>query len=142
MRANFHAHVQRTSQKHESGQLSDELAVDNGVKQGDIPATTLFSILFAVLLSYAFQDYEKGVPLRFRTTGKVFNLRRFHSKSKTFEALAGELLYAVDAHFLAHSEEDMQYIMNTFSHACTVFGLRISLKKTKVMFTPALGEPW
>ena len=125
-----------------NGQLSDELAVDNGVKQGDIPAPTLFSIFFAVLLSYAFEDYDKGVPLRFRTTGKVFNLRRFNAKSKTFEALFRELLYADDADFLAHSEEDMQYIMDRFSHACTVFGLKISMTKTKVMFTPAIGEPY
>ena len=66
-----------------NGQLSEELAVDNGVKKGDIPALTLFSIFFAVLLSYAFQDYDKCVPLRFRTTGNVFNLRRFNAKSKT-----------------------------------------------------------
>ena len=125
-----------------NGQLSDELAVDNGVKQGDIPAPTLFSIFFAVLLSYAFQDCDNGILLKFRTTGKVFNLRRFNAKTKTFETLVRELLYADDADFLAHSEEDMQYIMDRFSHACTVFGLRISLKKTKVMFTPAPGEPY
>ena len=125
-----------------NGQLSNELVVDNGIKQGEIPAPTLFSIFFAVLLSYAFQDYDKGVPLRFITTGKVFNLRRFNSKSKTFEALVRELLYADDADFLADSEVDMQFIMDRFSHACTVFGLKISLKKTKVMFTPAIGEPY
>ena len=56
-----------------NGELSGEFAVDNGVKQGDIPAPTLFSIYFATLLSLAFKDCDKGVSLRFRTTGKVFN---------------------------------------------------------------------
>ena len=125
-----------------NGQLSDELAVENGVKQGDILAPTLFSIFFAVLLSYAFQHCDKGVLLRFRTTGKLFNLRRFNTKSKTFEALVRDLLYADDADFMAHIEADMQHIMDRFSHACTAFGLKISLKKTKVMFTPAPDEPY
>ena len=125
-----------------NGSLSDEIAVDTGVKQGDIPAPTLFSIYFAVLLTYAFQGCEVGIYLRFRTTGKVFDLRRFNSKSKTFEILTRELLYADDADFVTHSEDDMQHIMDRFSAACISFGLTISLKKTKVMFTPAPGEPY
>ena len=125
-----------------NGQLSEEISIDNGVKQGDIPAPTLFSIFFAVMLSHAFQDCERGILLRFRTTGKVFNLRRFNARSKNFEALIRELLYADDADFLAHSLEDMQCIMDRFSASCTAFGLTISLKKTKVMYTPVPGEPY
>lgn len=115
-----------------NGELSEEFAVDNGVKQGDIPAPILFSIYFATLLTLAFEDCDKGVSLRFRTTGKVFNPRRFNAKSKTFGTLVRELLYA----------EDMQCIMDCFSSACDAFGLAISIKKTKVMFTPAPGAPY
>ena len=125
-----------------NGQLSEEISIDNGVKQGDIPAPTLFSIYFAVLLMHAFKDCDVGVLLRFRTTGKVFNLRRFNVKSKVFQELIRELLYADDADFLAHTEADMQTIMDNFSRACDAFGLKISLKKTKVMYTPAPGEPY
>ena len=66
-----------------SGRLSDEIPIDNGVKQGDVLAPTLFSIFFSVILSHAFQHCEKGVLLEFRTTGRVFDLRRFNFKSKT-----------------------------------------------------------
>ena len=125
-----------------NGQLSEEISIDNGVKQGDIPAPTLFSIYFAVLLRYAFEDCDVGVLLRFRTSGKVFNLRRMKTNSNVFLALIRELLYADDADFLAHSEADMQTIMDNFSRACDAFGLKISLKKTKVMFTPAPGQPY
>ena len=97
-----------------NSQLSDEIAIDTEVKQGDIPAPTLFSIFFAVLLTHAFKDCDQGILLRFRTSGKVFNLRRFHTKSKTFEVLVRELLYADDADFLAR-----------FSQACIAFGLKI-----------------
>ena len=99
-----------------NGQLSGEFTVDNGVKQGDIPAPTLFPIYFAILLAYAFKDCDKGAFLRFRTTGKVFNLRRFNTKSQMFGGLVRELLYADDdADFVSHSERDMQDIMNCFS---------------------------
>ena len=41
-----------------SGLISEPIAIENGVKQGDIPAPTLFSIYFAVALTYAFQDCD------------------------------------------------------------------------------------
>ena len=125
-----------------NGSLSEEIGVENGVKQGDILAPTLFSIYFSVMLSHAFSDCDAGVSLRFRTSGKLFNLRRFHAKSKTFTALVRELLYADDAVLVAHTESDMQLIMDHFSAACDAFGLTISIKKTKVMFTPAPGAPY
>ena len=125
-----------------NGELSGEIPVENGVKQGDILAPTLFSIFFAALLAHAFRDCDRGVGLRFRTTGKVFDLRRFNAKSKTFQALIIELLYADDADFVAHTEADMQHIMDLFSASCEAFGLTISLNKTKAMFTPAPGEPY
>ena len=64
------------------------------------------------------------------------------AKSKTFNALFRELLYADDADFVAHSEEDMQSIMNFFSVAYSQFGLTISLKKTKVMYTAPPAQPY
>jgi hypothetical protein len=125
-----------------NGSLSEPVPVDNGVKQGDIPAPTLFSIYFAVMLEFAFKNCDIGVYIRFRTSGKVFNLRRFNSKSKTFQILVRELLYADDADLVAHTEEDMQMIMDKLSGACNVFGLTISLKKTYTMYTPPIGLPY
>ena len=125
-----------------NGILSDEIPIENGVKQGDILAPTLFSIYFSVLLSYAFKNCEAGVYIRFRSSGSVFDLSRLKAKTKTLTALIRELLYADDADFIAHSEQDMQLIMDCFSSACKAFGLTISIKKTKVMFTPPPGTEY
>ena len=125
-----------------NGSLSEPISIDNGVKQEDIPAPMLFSIYFAMCLVFAFQYCDIGVYIRFRTSGKVFNLRRFNAKSKVFQALVRDLLYADDADLIAHTEEDMQNIMDIFSRACTAFGLTISIKKTNAMFTPAFGQPY
>ena len=63
-----------------NGSLIAPDSVDNGVKQGDIPAPTLFSIYFSAMLEHAFKDFDIVIYIRFRTLGKVFNLRRFNSK--------------------------------------------------------------
>ena len=101
--------------------------------------STLFSIYFAVMLSHAFQDCVIGVYICFRTSGKVFNLRRFNTKSKTFQSLVPELLFTDDADLVAHTE-DMQLIMDIFSRACLASGITINLKKTKVVYTPPIGQ--
>lgn len=56
----------------------------HGVNQSDIPVLTLFTIFFAVTLTYSFQDCDVGVNLRFMTMGKFFDPIRFEVKSKTF----------------------------------------------------------
>ena len=63
-----------------NGQLSEQISVDNDVKKGDIPAPTLFSIYLSAILWFAFHDCNFGVMICFRTTGKVFDLRRLNAK--------------------------------------------------------------
>ena len=53
-----------------------------------------------------------------------------------------DLLYAYDADFVAHTEDDLQLIVDRFSSSYDAFGLKISIKKTKVMFTPPPGLPY
>ena len=45
----------------------------NGVKQGCVLASTLFS-MFSAMLTDAFQDGDNGIPIRYRFDGKLFNL--------------------------------------------------------------------
>jgi len=59
--------------------------VTNGVKQGCVLAPTLFSMVFAAMLTDAFNDSEDGIPLRYRTDGRVFNPRRLQSITKVKE---------------------------------------------------------
>ena len=61
------------------GEFSDPFPVTNGVKQGCVLASTLFSMMFSVMLTDAFQDGDNGIPSRNHFDGKLFNLRRFAS---------------------------------------------------------------
>ncbi len=47
--------------------------------------------------------------------------------------LVSELLYADDAAFVTHTEQEIQDMCNSFATACTEFGFTISLNKTVVM---------
>ena len=53
-----------------------------------------------------------------------------------------ELLYADDRDIVAHSEDELQCLMNHFVSACNSFSLKINLKKTVVMYDSAPGSPY
>ena len=59
------------------GEFSDPFPMTNGVKQGCVLASSLFSMMFSAMLTDAFQDGDNGIPIRYRFDGKLFNLRRF-----------------------------------------------------------------
>ena len=51
----------------------------NGVKQGCVKAPTLFSMMFSVMLTDAFQDFDAGFPIRCHFDDKLFNLKRIQA---------------------------------------------------------------
>ena len=53
------------------GEFSDPFPVTNGVKQGCVLASTLFSMMFSAVLTDAFQDGDNGIPIRYRFDGKL-----------------------------------------------------------------------
>ena len=120
----------------EHGMVSEPIPVTNGVKQGCVLAPTLFSILFATMLQQALSKSNAGVSINCRTDGKAFDLRRLKAKTKVYEALLRDFLFADDCALAATSEEDLQELADNLSDACSDFGLTISLKKSEVLFQP------
>ena len=83
-----------------------------------------------------------AVFIRYRTTNKLFDLKRFNAKSKCTINAIRDLLYADDCDLVSHTVEDMQKIIDLFSKACSYLGLTISLDKTLAMFSPPSGLPY
>ena len=89
------------------GKLSDPFNVTNGVKQCCILAPLLFILFYAAMLKAAMTTTKAGIYIRFRTTGKLFNLRRLKATTKVVEELIQELLYADDCALFAHSDKKL-----------------------------------
>ena len=113
----------------DDGEPSKSFKVTNGVEQGCVLAPTLFSIMFSTMLSDAFRDCELRINIRYRTDGKLFNLRRLKAITKVKETDIRNFFFADDCALIASDEEEMQPEMGRFSVACDNFGLTISITK-------------
>ena len=75
------------------GKFSDPFPVTNGVKPGCVLASTMFSMMFSVMLTW-FQDDGNSIPIRYRFDVKLFNIRRLQAKSKVQTEVLDEFLFA------------------------------------------------
>ena len=124
------------------GEFSDPFPVTNGVMQGCVLASTLFSMMFSAMLTDAFQDGDNGIPIRYRFDGKLFNLRRLQAKSKVQTEVLDEFFFADDMAKGAPTEEKMQNGVGQVSDSCDSYDLTISIKKTEVVYQLAPGKPY
>ncbi|XP_033124302.1 uncharacterized protein LOC117122714 [Anneissia japonica] len=115
------------------GSKSRPFDAKSGVKQGDVPASTLFGIFFAVVLMHAFANYQSGIHLNGRMDGKLLNRSRLKAITKIRDFLLRELLYADDACFCDLLDEGLQIMMDAFSNSCKEFSLSINQPKTKIL---------
>ena len=65
------------------GDISSAFGIKSCVKQGCVLEHTLFGIFFALLLKHAFGASSDGVYLHTRKNGRLFNIARLRSNSKT-----------------------------------------------------------
>ena len=122
------------------GDESEAFPVTNGVKQGCVLAPTLFSLVFSAMLTDAFRNCQEGILIRYRTEGKLFNLRRLKAITKT---VIRDFLFPDDCALNASTDEEkMERKMDCFSQACDNFSHTISTKKTELMYQPAPGKPF
>ena len=125
-------------------EFSDRFPLTNGVKQGCVLASTLFSMMLSAMLTDAFQDGDNGIPIKYRFDGKLFNLaRRLQAKSKVQTEVLDEFLFADDMAKDAPSEEKMQKGVDQVSDSCDSYNLTISIKNTtEVVYLPTPGKPY
>ena len=56
--------------------MSDTFKINHGVKQGCVLAPTLFTLYLTTVLETVGSNLSKGVYIRTRSDGKLFNLAR------------------------------------------------------------------
>ena len=69
-------HTDMSGQVLASGNITEEFKITNGVKQGCVLAPVLFNIVFTAMLTHACKDLGKGIYLKYRLDGSLFDLRR------------------------------------------------------------------
>ena len=95
------------------------------------------------MLIDAFQDGDNGIPIRYCFNGKFFNLRRLQAKSKVQTEVIDEFFSADDMTKGPPKEEKMQKGMDQVSDSCDSYDLKISIKKTMMVYhQPAPGKPY
>ena len=80
-----------------------------------------------------------GIFIRTSSDGNLFNLRWLQASTKTQQIRLQELLFADDAALVAHSENDLQSLVNRFAKTASSVGPAVNARKTEVMFQPAPG---
>lgn len=114
--------------------VSEEIPINNGLRQGCVKAPVLFNLFFAAVMFEAMRDLPRGsgVGVRFKLDGKLWYNRRLKSKSAREEFIR-ELCYADDCGLVSHTSAELQDFMTRVGEACKKYGLTISFKKTEVM---------
>ena len=97
-------------------------------------APTLFSLYLTAVLETKNEGLNRGVFIRTRTDGKLFNLVRLRTHTNTLEMCVRELLYADDSALVVNNAVDMQQIVDRFSSAADMFGLNINISKTELLY--------
>lgn len=118
-----------------NGVPTEPFQTKTGVRQGCVLAPILFNI-FAAALSMMVDSKlrTRGLEVRYRYDGGLFNLKRLRAKTRT--KFITDLQYADDCGLISDSAENLQKILETYSWAYQALGLKINVNKTKIMCTP------
>lgn len=120
-----------------NGETTETFATHTGVRQGCVLAPLLFNIFLAALSILVDRSIEaRGVGVRYRYDGGLFNLTRLRAATKSRVKFITELMYADDCALVSHSADQLQQILNGYSWAYQALGLRMNINKTKIMSTP------
>ncbi|VDL94862.1 unnamed protein product [Schistocephalus solidus] len=66
----------------ENGMVAETFAVTNGVKQGCVLASILFSLMSSAMLMDAYRDEQPGTGIAYRTDGHLLNSRRMQASTR------------------------------------------------------------
>ena len=94
------------------GITSEEFNLMHGVRQGCVLAPTLFTLFLSAVMFIANRETENCIMVTSRTDGKLFNVGRLKAKTKVHTIRVSDLMYADDTGLVAHSETELQLMLD------------------------------
>lgn len=131
-------HTDMKAQVTQCNSSSIQFDVIVGVKQGCVLAPTLFSLYLSAMLEEAFRNSTEGVYIQTRPDANLFKLSHFNAKTKTTLMVVREMLFADDCALVSHSAEEKQRLVDGLADAAIKYSLKISIKKTEVLYQSSL----
>nr|VZI38277.1 unnamed protein product [Spirometra erinaceieuropaei] len=114
------------------GADSVAFAVTNGVKQGCVFASTLFSLVFSAMLIDACRDERHGIRTTYSTDGHPLNSRCMYA--------GDDFLWCTG--YSTTTGGNIQGNMDLFADACHNFGLIINTEKSAALHRPPLNAAY
>ena len=109
----FHTDTKGTVQFNDS--FSEPFEIRSGVKQGCVLAPMLFGTFVGLFLKHVLDTTTEGIYFRTRSDDRLFNLARLRAKTKVSKVLIRDMLFADDAAVVAHTQDELQSLMDCFS---------------------------
>lgn len=127
-------HTQNVARIMLGGELTEGFTISNGVRQGCVLAPLLFNIYMSAMLMLVDRRLQcRGVCLRYRLDGGLFNLSRLRSRKYVQSRYITELQYADDLALIGNSLEETQEIADAFVVVYQQMGMEVNTAKTKLL---------
>ena len=97
------------------GTTSEAFPVTNGTKQSFV----MVELIFSAMLYDVFRNCNRSAMIRFRSNGGIFNLQRLKAPTKVSLLLLPQLLFAGDCALIAHTEDELQSILNDLARVAS-----------------------
>ena len=113
------------------GQVSSEIPIESGVKQGDVMAPLLFNLFLNTVTKIALSKAPQiGVHMRHNTSAPSMKNNNFKLDNNI---IIQNLIYADDMVLISHNIEELRYLVDLVADEFKKFGLKIKMAKTKFM---------
>jgi hypothetical protein len=123
------------------GAISEEFALNNGLKQGSVLSPILFNVFFGAIIDAFEKEVQgKGVDVRYKINSDIFDVKTLDGKKYVKNINLLDFLFADDTELIATSVEKLQYQVDVLDRITRAFGQEISIKKTEVMVTKVASD--
>ena len=119
--------------------VSGEIEINNGLRQGCTLAPMLFNLYFAAMMAHWNKSSSAaGFPLHYRIGRKLVGDRTAKSRLETMSVSDSE--FADDAALYTTSRCDLETTVNEFTSCAARWGLTVSVAKTKATAVGATAD--